>query len=70
MSLRAYFPDEDVLVPILTPHVANPAVTGPSSFWIIGGALLAGWAIFRAAKPDRKKTAPQQRPKSRQRKRK
>lgn len=56
-----FVPDEQVMVPILTPHTTDPAVSGPWSFWVIGLALVAGWAFFRVAKPERKKHPPQPR---------
>lgn len=50
-----FIPDDQVVIPVLIPRTEDPAVTGPSSLWVGVLALVAGWAIFRVAKPTIKK---------------
>ena len=48
---------DNMMVPVLIPRTADPAVTGPNSTWLIAGAGLIGAALF-GTKNRKNKPAP------------
>lgn len=44
---------DEMMLPVLIPRTATPAVTGPNSMWLVAGAGLIGAALFG---PKTKKT--------------
>ena len=47
---------DEMMLPVLIPRAAEPAVTGVNSAWLIAGAAAASWALFQGKGP--KKASP------------
>ena len=48
---------DEMILPVLIPRAAEPAVTGLNSSWLIAGAAAASWMLFQG-KGQKKATPP------------
>ena len=49
---------DDMMLPVLIPRAAEPAVTGLNSTWLIAGAAAASWMLFQGKRPKTPAKAP------------
>lgn len=52
----AWVSTDDMVLPVMIPRAADPAVTGVNSSWLIAGAAAASWLLFGSSVSPYKKT--------------
>ena len=60
------FDTKELMVPVMIPQAAQPAVTGWNSVWLVAGAAALAWMLFgsKVGKAKKEETAAQKKKKA------